>query len=102
MASPIRTRRAIGSGSARTTGDSGWPRSVPNRHAEIMKRPRPAASARYSGQCSRTAPLMLLPALLDQLRHRPRDLLVRVVDADLQDLHEDPSALWNVVDQQLW
>src|SRR5262245_60226854 len=72
MTSPIRTRRAIGSGSARTTGESGWPSSVPNRHAEIMKRPRPVASARYSGQCSRTAPLMLLPALLDQLRHQPR------------------------------
>src|SRR5262245_33872341 len=75
IVSPIRARRTAGSGSARTSGEPGWPSRVPNRHAETMKRPRPAASITYSGQWSRT----LLAALLEELGHhaRPARLVAR-------------------------
>src|SRR5438128_11171625 len=36
-----------------------------------MKRPSPAASIRYSGQCVRGAVRILLPALLQELGHEP-------------------------------
>src|ERR671933_445208 len=52
IAAPISTRRKTGLGVATTTGDCGWKSSTPKAHAEIMKKPRPAASIRYSGQCS--------------------------------------------------
>src|SRR5262245_4255905 len=44
---------------------------VPNRQADTMNRPSPSNSARYSGQCSRSARPMLAPVLLKELGHKP-------------------------------
>src|ERR671918_1482500 len=55
MIRPIRARCSKGSDSAWATGEPGWNKSVPNSPAEIMNRPRPAASIRYSGQWRRNA-----------------------------------------------
>src|ERR671925_1782990 len=44
-------RRASGSGSPRTTAESGWPSHTPNVQAATMNVPTPTASMAYSGQC---------------------------------------------------
>jgi len=58
IATPMSTRRAKGSAIARCTGDCGHSSNVPNRPAETMNSPSPAASMRYSGQCVRSAWIM--------------------------------------------
>src|SRR5919106_1008021 len=55
MIRPISARRSIGSGTPSASGEPGWNRSEPNRPAETMNRPSPAASIRYSGQWRRRA-----------------------------------------------
>src|SRR5215472_5108266 len=55
MESPISRRRSKVEPIACRTGDAGFSYSAPNRQAETIKKPRPAASIKYSGQWSRRA-----------------------------------------------
>ena len=50
MAAPIKTCRRVAFGIARCRGEFGCCKSNPNAQAEIMKRPKPQASIKYSGQ----------------------------------------------------
>lgn len=54
-------QKALGQGFriSRRTGEPGCSRIVPKANAAIMKRPRPAASIRYSGQCRFQAPVVI-------------------------------------------
>jgi hypothetical protein len=48
-------RRIVGSGKSARTGDAGCSSSEVIVAADIMKRPRPATSIRYSRQCNGAA-----------------------------------------------
>jgi len=50
MAAPIKTCRRVAFGIACCTGELGCCKRTPKKHAEIMKRPSPQASIKYSGQ----------------------------------------------------
>src|SRR5262249_15012956 len=57
MAIPMRSRRS--SGPSADPGHAGWYRTTAKPDAEIMNRPSPTASIRYSGQCRFTASVMM-------------------------------------------